>query len=102
MAKENLKEVLVSSEFVIITAGAEWCGFCKKFKPVFDEVAQEHGAQYKFAKVDIQEEVDFPKNHKINGFPTTLFMKDGEEVGREVGYMTKEAFTASIRKHFNR
>ena len=101
MSKESLKEVLVSSEFVILTAGAEWCGYCQKFKSVFEEVAKEHGTQYKFARVNVQEEVDFPKHHNINGFPTTLFMKDGAEVGREVGYMSKEAFTASIKKHFN-
>lgn len=100
MSKEKLKEVLVSSEYVIVTVGAEWCGFCKKFKPVYDEVAQEHGKQYVFARVDVVEDTEFPKAYKISGFPTTLFMKDGQEIGREMGYMNKEDFTAKIAKHF--
>ncbi len=102
MSKESLKEVLASSEFVIISAGAAWCGYCTKFKPIFEEVAQEHGKQYTFTRIDVVEQADFPKQHNINGFPTTLFMRNGVEIGREVGYMTKEAFTASIAKHFKK
>ena len=98
----KLKEVLESSEYVILTAAAKWCGYCTKFAPIFQEVAQEHGSMYTFAKVDIQEEADFPQAYKINGFPTTLFMKNGVEVGREVGYMPKEKFTESIAKHFGK
>ncbi len=102
MSSENIKEVLNSSEFVVLFAGADWCGYCKKMTPIFNEVAQEHGSLYKFTKVDIQIEVDFPKEHKINGFPTMLYMRNGVEIGREVGYMSKEAFTATISKHFNK
>jgi thioredoxin 1 len=100
MAKEKLKEVLLTSEYVIVAVGAAWCGFCKKFAPVFEEVAVEHGKQYKFAKVDVTEETEFPQMFKISAFPTILFMKDGEEVGRELGFMSKEDFTAKIAKHF--
>ena len=100
MSKEKLKEVLNESQHVVIFVGAEWCGFCKKFKPIFEEVAQEHGKQYRFAKVDATEDPEFPKMFKVSGFPTTLIMKDGVEIAREVGYMTKEDFTARIAKHF--
>jgi len=96
----KLNEVLDANEFVIVTAGAEWCGYCKRFAPIFEEVAQEHGKMYVFSKVNVQEEAEFPKNHGISGFPTTLFFRNGKEVGREVGALTKENFTASIAKHF--
>lgn len=98
---KKIKELLSSAEYVIIAAHTEWCGYCKKFSPIFDEVSKEHGKQYTFAKVDAQATENFAKEYKIEGFPTILFMKNGKEIGREMGYMGKEQFTSVIAKHFN-
>jgi thioredoxin 1 len=92
------------NERKIVFVGAEWCGYCKKAQPMFDDLAAEHGSLYKFLKVNVVEEPDYQKNHNIvngvNGFPTFVFMENGTEIGREVGYMSKEDFTAKIAKHF--
>lgn len=101
MSHESLNEILSAEEFSVVFVGATWCGYCTKFKPIFDDVAKLFGAEIKFFKVDVQEEVDFPKLHGINGFPTTLLMKKGKVVGKAVGYMEKEAFTAKIAEFFN-
>ncbi len=97
----KLKEILEASEHVIIAVHTEWCGYCKKFAPIFDEVSQEHGKQYVFTKMDAQKNEEFSKTFQVAGFPTILFIKNGKEVGRELGYMTKEQLTVVIAKHFN-
>ena len=98
---KKLKETILKEEYVVIVVHTEWCGFCKKFAPVFEEVSKEHGKQYVFAKLDAQLNEELAKEFKVNGFPTILFMKKGKEIAREMGYMTKENFTAVISKHFN-
>ena len=98
---KTIKEVLKSAEYVVVVVHTEWCGFCKKLSPVYDEVAQEHGKQYVFTKVDAQKDEEFAKEYKVSGYPTILFMKNGKEIGREMGYKTKEQFTEVIVKHFN-
>jgi thioredoxin-like negative regulator of GroEL len=100
MLQERLNQILAKAEYVIVLAGAPWCGFCNKFKPVFEEVAVQHGSQYVFENFDVTQDAEFPKNYKISGFPTILFMKEGKEIGREMGYMSKEDFTSKIAKHF--
>ncbi|MBM3193070.1 MAG: thioredoxin family protein [Chlamydiae bacterium] len=100
MLQEKLNQILAKSEYVIVLAGAHWCGFCSKFKSVFEEVAMQHGSQYAFENFDVTQDAEFPKNHKISGFPTILFMKQGKEIAREMGYMSKEDFTMKIAKHF--
>ena len=97
----KLKELLESSENVIIVAHTEWCGYCKKFSPIFEEVSKEHGKQYVFAKVDAQKTEDFAKDYKIEGFPTILFIKSGKEVGREMGYMSKEQFIPNANQKWS-
>ena len=97
----KLKEILEKAEQAIVVVHTEWCGFCKKFGPIFDEVSQEHGKQYTFTKLDAQVNEELAKEFKVNGFPTILFMKQGKEIAREMGYMSKEQFTAVIFKHFN-
>ena len=96
----KMKEIFGEAEYGIVVLHTEWCGFCKKFDPIFDEVSQEHGKQYRFAKVDAQKEQEIAKLFKVQAFPTIVFVKNGEEVGRELGYMTKEQFTLVIAKHF--
>ena len=47
------KDVLQSGNPVLVDFWAEWCGPCKMFAPVLDEVAKEYGGKVTIAKLDI-------------------------------------------------
>jgi thioredoxin 1 len=99
LTKENISRA-ESSKFAVIDFYAEWCHPCKKFSPIFNDTAKEMYHQYSFFKVNIDSERDLAKKFKVSSVPVTIYLKDGKEVTREVGYMSKDAFQSKIKKAF--
>jgi thioredoxin 1 len=64
--------------------------------PFFEELATEHEGQYKFVKLNIDEERELAIQYRVSSIPTFLFFKDGKMVGKETGAMGKEALHAKI------
>lgn len=50
---------------------AEWCGTCRDYRPVFDQVAAEHPGVV-FVWLDIEDEAALVDDLEIDTFPTVL------------------------------
>ncbi len=99
VTKKNIEEVL-SSEYVIIDVYADWCAPCRKFGPIFEEVATLEGSKYHFAKANVDGDGEVSKIYQVSSVPTTLFIKNKLVVGRHTGSMSKEAFQKKIKEYF--
>lgn len=93
-------EVIKANKPVVVDVYATWCGPCKMMASIFQDVAKELSAKYKFGKLNIDEERDLAVQHNISSIPTFLFIKDGKVIGRETGYMNKETFLGKIKNYF--
>lgn len=92
------KEVKKHEGVVVADFWAEWCGPCKRYGPIFEEFA-EGNKSAKFVKINVEEAPEVAAEFGVQSIPTTIFFKDGEPVGREVGILSKELLTQAI-KHF--
>lgn len=72
----------------IVDFYATWCGPCKMFGPVFEEASQE--SDINFIKIDVDKDSDIARRYGVMTIPTIILFKDGEEVKRNIGYMSKE------------
>ena len=90
-AKNFEADVVKSSLPAVVDVFATWCGPCRQMGPLFEELSQELGAKYLFAKLNIDEERDVAIQYNVSSIPTFLFFKGGKLVGKEMGYMNKEA-----------
>ena len=66
---------------------ATWCGPCKVFKPVMNEIA---GEGYSVQFIDIDQQQDLAAKHNVRSVPTTVIEENGIEVDRIVGSVPKQ------------
>lgn len=69
---------------------ATWCGPCKMFGPIFEEVSSEKDMN--FVKLNVDEYSDIAREYGVMSIPTIILFKSGKEVKRTTGFMSKEAF----------
>jgi thioredoxin 1 len=89
--KENFKkEVNLCDKPVIVDFFADWCGPCQMMKPVFSELSEDKDfSEVKFAKINISENEEIADIYLVQGIPTLLVLKKGQEVERLVGFGEK-------------
>lgn len=90
VTKENFEqEVLKSDKPVLVDFWASWCMPCKMLAPILDEVAEET-EEFKVCKVNVDEEGDLAMQFRVMSIPTLVVMKQGEEVKRSLGVISKD------------
>lgn len=85
------KEVEQSSDIVIVDFWATWCGPCKMFSPIIDEIADENHPGLKVGKVNVDEQPDLAGKYRVMSIPTLIVFKGGKAVKTSVGVQSKKA-----------
>ena len=66
---------------------ATWCGSCKQFKPIMQELSDEG---YNIEFIDGDENRDLAIKYNIRSIPTTVIEEEGKEINRLLGVKSKE------------
>jgi len=83
------KEVLESSIPVLVDLWAPWCMPCRMISPIVEELGNDNQGKLKVCKLNTDENQNIAARYGIQGIPTLLFFKDGQEVDRIVGVTPK-------------
>jgi thioredoxin 1 len=66
---------------------ASWCGPCRTFKPVVNELISEgHNIEI----VDVDDNQELASKYQIMSIPTVVFEEDGQVVDAVLGVTSKE------------
>lgn len=90
ITKENFEtEVLESKKVVLLDFWATWCPPCRMVAPILDSIGEEQ-EEIVVGKVNVDEERSLAQDFQVVNIPTLVVMKDGEEVNRSVGAISKQ------------
>jgi thioredoxin 1 len=66
---------------------ATWCGPCKAFKPIMNEIANEG---YSVEFIDVDQSQELAAKYGVRSVPTVVIEENGKEVSRFVGVIPKQ------------
>ncbi|RYZ43784.1 MAG: thioredoxin [Myxococcaceae bacterium] len=95
---EFRREVLESSEPVLVDFTATWCPPCRVLAPVIESLAAEYKGRMKMAKLNVDDHPMTPQQYGIRAMPTLLFFKDGQVVKQLVGAVAKARLDEAVRQ----
>jgi len=72
---------------------ATWCGPCKTFKPIMNEIA---GEGYSVQFIDVDQSQDLAAKHNVRSVPTTVIEENGIEVDRIIGSVSKQQVMSKL------
>lgn len=85
-----------SSVPVLVEFYTDWCPPCKVVAPLVEELTQDLSGRAKVIKVDMDADEALAYLYRVNIIPTFIVFKDGKEVARKSGPLTKEMMREMI------
>lgn len=81
---------------MLLDVYATWCGPCQMIAPVLKEIAADEGDKLRVVKMDSDQNQSLASKLGVNGLPTLVLFKGGEEIDRLEGAPTKEQLVGWI------
>ena len=76
---------------------APWCGPCKAYAPMFENVSKEI-TDWEFETVDIDKNPELATQYSIRSIPTTVFLMDEHTVAKVTGVLQPKALKEKLEE----
>lgn len=94
--KEQFDKIKNTDGLKVVDFYADWCSPCKMLAPVLEELSLEMSDAVEFVKINIDENLELAQEYGITTIPTLVFIKDGKELNRKIGFMFKNSLKDEI------
>jgi len=90
LTAEKFEETVLQDGLVLVDFWAEWCGPCRSFGPIFEQVSDSHPDAV-FAKVDTEAEQELSAALGIQSIPMLMVFRDGIQIFAQPGALPDHA-----------
>ena len=95
----SLPEAPVKGMVTLLDLGANKCIPCKMMAPILEDLKREYQGKAAFVVIDVWQHMDQAEKYRIRAIPTQIFFdKEGNEVLRHVGFMSKKDIVEVLEK----
>ncbi|MFM7218417.1 MAG: thioredoxin [Bacteroidota bacterium] len=96
MSKADFEKSLATPLPVLVDFHTQWCAPCRQMAPLVDELEKECVGKAMVLRMDVDQSKEVAQAYGIKGVPVFVLFKNGKEVARKTGAMTKEELRAFL------
>ncbi len=89
-------EVLKSDLPVAVDFWAPWCAPCRMIGPIIDKLSKEYKGEFKFCKLNVDENPQMARRYHVMSIPLLLFFKGGQKVDESIGAVPENAIRLKV------
>lgn len=95
----SFSEIIQKNKMVLVDFSAEWCGPCQTLAPILKELKDELGDALSIIKIDVDKNQSIAAKFRVQGVPTLILYRDGQQVWRQSGMLTKKELIKVVQAH---
>ncbi len=87
ITEDTFEGTINNNDIVIVDFWAEWCGPCKSFSPIYEEVSEKH-EDIVFGKIDTEAEQALGAHFQIRSIPTLMIFREQVVLFSQAGMLS--------------
>lgn len=91
------QEAITSTPVVLVEFFATWCPHCQRMMPVVEQIKELLEGQADVYQFDIDKYSQLASEERVDGTPTFIIYKNGQEVWRQSGEMDGNDLLAQVQ-----
>jgi thioredoxin 1 len=95
--KDKFKDIVGKQGIVLLDWWASWCGPCRFFAPIYEQVSNKH-PDITFGKIDTEAEQELSGAFDVRSIPTLMVFRDGILLFEQAGALPAAALEELISK----
>ena len=98
MAQTSFNDLINGDKPVLIDFFATWCGPCKAYSPILQQLKQELGDDLRLVKIDVDRNQELSQKLGVQAMPTTMIFHKGDLKFRAAGVQTPQTLKTELAK----
>lgn len=97
VTNDTFAQTIKDNDIVLVDAWASWCGPCRQFAPIFEQVSEQH-EDVVFAKLDTDANQEISAALGIQSIPTLFLFREGILLFQQAGVLPPQALEDLLRQ----